>query len=216
MNWEPPQNRYGGKSAAERRALRREKLLAAGLELHGTEGYAAASIERICELAGLSTRQFYEEFDHRDQVLIDLYDEVNDRTTAAVTEVVTRALEEQPRIDIRELIRRTLETYIKITTDDPRWAQLVYATIVGVNPQIEQHRQEHLNAIATRLCELADDCADRGYIPRQDFGLTMRAFTGAVHGLVHDWCQSDPRPPLEDVTETLTHMLFSTVSTAPV
>ena len=49
-----PRRGYGGRSAAERRAERRERLLAAGLELFGTRGYAATSIERLCAAASVS------------------------------------------------------------------------------------------------------------------------------------------------------------------
>jgi AcrR family transcriptional regulator len=211
---ELPRNRYGGRSAEERRAERRERMLAAGLELYGTQGYAAATVERLCELAGLSTRQFYEEYDHRNQVLLDLYDEVNDRAAMAVTEVAMQALGDGLDFDVQELIRRSLAAYLKVTVDDQRWAQVVYVTIVGVSPQIEQHRRERRHAWAVMLSQLAEAGAERGRIPRRDFHLTMTAFVGAVHGLVLDWCQSDPRPPLDDVTETLTHLLFSAL-TAP-
>src|SRR3954468_8883804 len=45
---ELPARVYGGRSAADRRAERRERLLAAGLELIGNDGYAATSIEKLC------------------------------------------------------------------------------------------------------------------------------------------------------------------------
>jgi AcrR family transcriptional regulator len=212
---ELPRNRYGGRSAEERRAERRERLLAAGLELYGTQGYAAATVERLCELARVSTRQFYEEYEHRNQVLLDLYDDVNDRAGDAVAEVAMQLLSQESHFDVEELIRRPLTAYLKVAVDDLRWAHLVYVTIVGVSPQIERHRRERRNAWAARLARLAEAAAERGTIPRRDFDLTMMAFVGAVHGLVLDWCQSDPRPPLDDVTETLTHLLFSALS-APV
>jgi AcrR family transcriptional regulator len=140
-----PRNRYGGRSAAERRAERRQKFLAAGLEL----------------------------------------------------------------------FRRALEAYVVITATDPRWARVAYL-MVGVSPEIEQRRRERRNAWAGLLCALAEAGVEQGRIPPRDFELTMKAFAGAVNTLVYEWCQSDPQPPLDEVTKTLTHLLFSAVSAMPV
>ena len=38
---------YGGRTATQRRAERRQRLMTAALELFGTEGYPATSIERL-------------------------------------------------------------------------------------------------------------------------------------------------------------------------
>lgn len=79
-----PQRSYAGRTAAERRADRRERLLTAGLELFGTDGYARTPIERICATAGVSTRNFYEEFTGREALLMALHDRVTHRALDAV------------------------------------------------------------------------------------------------------------------------------------
>ena len=79
-----PQRSYAGRTAAERRAERRERLLEAGLQLFGTDGYAATSIEKLCAAAGVSTRSFYEEFDGREALLMALHDRVTQRALDAV------------------------------------------------------------------------------------------------------------------------------------
>ena len=203
--------RYRGLSPEQRKADRRGRLLAAGLELYGTAGYAAASVERLCEAAGLSTRQFYDEFANRDELLLALYDDVNDRAGEAVGNAVAEALADDA--DVRAMLGRALAAYVATTATDPRWAQIAYVTIVGVNARIEEHREARRAAWADMLCTLAAQLAERGKIPEQDYRLTMRAFIGAVNELVHDWCRTDPRPPMRDVTDTLTHILHSAVTT---
>ncbi|MQA12822.1 MAG: TetR family transcriptional regulator [Pseudonocardiaceae bacterium] len=56
---------YGGRSAQQRRSDRRARLLVAALDLIGTQGYAAATVEALCGAARVSTRTFYEEFGGR-------------------------------------------------------------------------------------------------------------------------------------------------------
>ncbi|MBO9533302.1 MAG: TetR family transcriptional regulator [Solirubrobacteraceae bacterium] len=65
---------YGGKSSDDRRAERRERLLAAGLELLGDEGLAAFTVRGVCARAGLTPRYFYEEFGTADELARQLFD----------------------------------------------------------------------------------------------------------------------------------------------
>ncbi len=58
-----PTGRYGGRTAAERQAERRSRFLDAALQLFGdSPGFRSTTIAALSEAAGLSTRQFYEEF----------------------------------------------------------------------------------------------------------------------------------------------------------
>jgi AcrR family transcriptional regulator len=202
--------RYRGRPMDERRAERRQRLLEAGLELYGTAGYQAASIERICEAAGLSTRQFYEEFGNRNEILVELYDRANDRVAAIVSKVFQQALAEGA--DIREVLKRGTEAYIASIAADPRSAQIVYVTIVGVSPVLEEHRRARHAAWADLLCSLLEPVAASARIPSAQLDLTMRAYVGAANELAQHWCASDPRPTLDDVTDTLLRLLHSALA----
>ncbi|WP_433337907.1 TetR/AcrR family transcriptional regulator [Spirillospora sp. CA-294931] len=201
-----PRGRYAGRTATERRAERRERFLAAGLELYGTEGYAAASTERLCAAAGLSTRQFYEEFTNRDEVLLELYDRINDEATAAVTETVRAAEERGAGID--ELIRDGLRAYVTTTASDLRRAQIAFVAVVGVSQAIEKHRLERRARWVDLICEVADAAARRGQVPHRDNRLVVTAFNGATNELVHTWCLSEPKAPLDDIVEALARLLI--------
>ena len=205
--------RYRGRSADERRADRRERLLQAGLELYGTAGYQAASVERLCEVAGLSTRQFYEEFPNRNELLLELFDRVQTQASAAVEAAWWQAHEDGA--DLRELLRRCTEAYVAAIGTDPRWARVAYVTVVGVTPDIEEHRQARRTAWARLLRQLAEDEAQRGRIPRRDFRLIMRGHVGSFNELVHVWCTQETERPITEIVDTLVHLLHSSL-TAPV
>ena len=53
---------YAGASREARERARRERIIAAGIELFGTVGYRAATVGAVCETAGLNKRYFYESF----------------------------------------------------------------------------------------------------------------------------------------------------------
>ena len=108
---------YGGRSELERRADRRTRLIDAGLELFGTEGWSGATIERLCGCAGVATRSFYEEFASREALLKAVYEDV---MHGVVSAVLPRAL--APVGSAEERIRIGLAGYVDYLTEDPRRA----------------------------------------------------------------------------------------------
>lgn len=65
---------YGGLSAEQRQAVRRARLLDAGLELLGTAGWTATTMTAVCREAGLTERYFYESFADRDALAEAVFD----------------------------------------------------------------------------------------------------------------------------------------------
>src|SRR5438270_12648428 len=91
---------YGGIPADERRAERRERLLEAGLEILGTEGWQAATVRAICKQARLNPRYFYESFSGLDELLVAVFDTIVTDAVAAVVanlDNVPQTAEEQAR-----------------------------------------------------------------------------------------------------------------------
>ena len=79
-------------TAAERRDQRRERLLEAGLELFGTQGYAESSVRAVSAAAGLNSRYFYESFASREELLYQVYERIVAEIAIAVIEATaTRA-----------------------------------------------------------------------------------------------------------------------------
>src|SRR5436305_11601892 len=106
---------YRRQTAAQRRAARREKLIDAAVEAFGTKGFRATSIEELCATAGISTRNFYEEFSSREELLIALHDELNQRAFDAVVE----ALADTDPNDLDERARIGTLAYFQVMTGDP-------------------------------------------------------------------------------------------------
>lgn len=57
---------YRGKDATDRSSERRAKLVVAGHELFGTQGFHATTVKQVCGSAELTERYFYESFDNRE------------------------------------------------------------------------------------------------------------------------------------------------------
>lgn len=180
---EPAGRRYGRQTAAERRSERRARLLEAALEAFGTEGYRATSIERLCAAAGISTRNFYEEFAGREDLLIELHDDLNERAR----EAVLRTLAEVDPDDLEARAYEGVLAYLRVMTSDRRWARIALVESVGVSPAAERARREAIARFAELLRLEAERLVAAGAVPRRDHELTVIALVGAVNGLVNTW-----------------------------
>lgn len=76
-------------SALERRrSVRRDELIAAGVELLGAPNGGAVTVRGVCKRAGLTERYFYEGFAERDQFVRAVYEEVGARAHRALADAV--------------------------------------------------------------------------------------------------------------------------------
>ncbi|MEV4560435.1 TetR/AcrR family transcriptional regulator [Kitasatospora sp. NPDC049285] len=196
---------YGGRSAQERQAERRERFLAAGLQQFGDRpGYRHASVAGLCEAAGLSTRQFYEEFRNLEQVLAQLHLQVNDHKEQAVLHALTNAAG-QP---FAQRIAAVLGAYVTAATEDPRRLRIAFVEIVGVSEELERQRLVRRKRWVELIVAEAEAAAARGEVPPRDFRIAATAFIGAVNGLLHDWTAGQFEATLDQVVHELTTLLL--------
>jgi AcrR family transcriptional regulator len=191
------ERRYGGKTAEERRAERREKLLAAGLELFGTAGYAGTTIEALCAAAGLNPRYFYEEFGSREALLAAVYD----HHVESVRARVLAALDEAPTPEPRVRLEAALRAFVRETLADERAARVNYFEIVGVSPALEARRREVLAAYAQLIGAEAEQMGMPA--PGGDRRLASVALVGAVDALMIDALVHPRRGAQQRIVATL-------------
>jgi AcrR family transcriptional regulator len=202
----PAAGRYGGRSAEDRRAERHERFLEAGLELFGAgPGYRATKITDVCALAGLSTRQFYEEFHTLEDLLAELHLRVNDFAEQAVL----AALPAVEGMDITGRCTTLFHAYAAGITDDPRHTRIAFVEIIGVSPRLDEQRLVRRAHWIDLLCDQGAAAVRRGEIVSFDFRVTATAFIGSVNGLMHDWAVGWVDADLDQVVNELLQFLLS-------
>ncbi|QBJ95396.1 TetR/AcrR family transcriptional regulator [Rhodococcus sp. ABRD24] len=104
---------WAGTGIEQRRAARRDALLAAGIELLGAQGGAAVGVRGVCRAAGLTERYFYESYADRDEFVRAVYEEVgrqaHDALVAAVASVDSG----------RERASAAVSAFVKLMVDHP-------------------------------------------------------------------------------------------------
>jgi AcrR family transcriptional regulator len=193
---------YGGVSATERMAGRRERLLEAGLEQFGTRGFGQTGVKDICRAAGLTDRYFYESF--RDSA--ELFMAVFDRATQHMFELVARALADAPPEPAAQS-RAVIEAYVRALADDPRLARVVFIEAPSAGPEVERH----MRATLRRFARLAEEGA-RPYMPKgmPDAALRFGAtsLVGAIERLMIEWQDGELGLSVEQIIDYLDEMLL--------
>lgn len=187
-----PSRTYGGRSTAERALERRARLLRAGFELFGSEGYAAATVQRICERARVIPRYFYESFESREALLTAVFTGLVRDAAGAVALALADAPDD-PVVRARLALAAFLHSYL----DDPRRARIVCVEVGGVSPGLEQLRWTEMRRFAEFIDDECRRLAARGVIPSRDFRMSGVALAGATNQLIIDWLSSKDRPTLE-------------------
>ncbi len=88
-----------------RHALRRDNLIAAGVQLSGSERGPALTVRAVCRKAALTERYFYESFTDRDEFVRAVYDDVCARAMTTLTSADTP--------------REAVEQFVELMVDDP-------------------------------------------------------------------------------------------------
>jgi AcrR family transcriptional regulator len=198
-----PVRPYGGVSAAERVAERRERLLAAGLEEFGTRGVLSTGVKDICRGAGLTDRYFYESF--RDSGA--LFSAVFDRATSHLFELVAGALAAAPATP-EEQTRAVIEAYVRALADDPRLARVVFVEAPSAGPEVERHMRETLRRFA-RLIELGAKPYLPDGMPLEAVRFGAISLVGAIERLMIEWQDGELELPIERIIDYLFEMLLA-------
>lgn len=127
---------YRGVEAAERLATRRNRLLAAGLDLLGDQrpDISAVTVRGVCRRAGLAARYFYESFTDKDEFVSCVFDwVVAELATTTQAAVATVPADEQTRAGIANIVRTI--------TDDARVGRLLFSMQLA-DPVVVRKRAE--------------------------------------------------------------------------
>jgi AcrR family transcriptional regulator len=230
----PAGRRYGGRGAEERQRERRSRLVAAGLEVFGTTGYAAASVRQICREAGLTERYFYESFQGREELLRAVYDQLIEEVetdafsaaekaeTAGTAEVVGTAgtagtaegatpadggADGEVRAGLEREARAGLEAFVRTLTDDGRKARVVLIEVVGVSPAMEQRRHAVMHEFADFVSALAARRLDR--LAPALLPMVSIALVGGVNELLVDWTLGKQAGSVEEIVDVCVLLFVS-------
>lgn len=133
----PKERQFKGLSLSERKAIRREKLIEAGIQAYGTHGFFAVTVKDICIRANLTERYFYESFKNSEQLFQAVFLKLIDELQANIKQATTIHLGKP-----KEMIEASLSAWLNTLYQNPNMARIVYIDALLVQ---ELHQQSTLH-----------------------------------------------------------------------
>jgi AcrR family transcriptional regulator len=145
---------WAGSTLAERQAVRRAQLIAAGRDLLGSG--TPVTVRAVCRAAKLTERYFYESFRDRDELVIAAFEAAAHEAVAAIVEAVAET-DGRPESIARAGVRVAVEQ----TIDDPRRGHVLVVAPVS-DPVLFAKRDEMLPVLTALFEEHIDSDAGDG------------------------------------------------------
>lgn len=194
-----------GLDADQRRAQRRDQLLAAAFELFAQVGYVNTSIEQICQTAYVGNKAFYELFDSKEDCYLALMRETAARIEGLVEEELAHTA---PDEEESETVRRVLAVMAHAFVDDARVAVVAFRECTGISPRVEAQRRENRGWAANFLETFWRSKAPAG--AAVDFRTMAVATVGGVFELIVDFLEASDTPrSIDDLIRDLTSFVLA-------
>lgn len=197
---------YGGKAAEARSDERRARLVAAGVELFGTQGYAATTVRHVCTEAGLTERYFYESFENREA----LFTAVATECVSGLVDALVVARDADHPTPLGQ-VESMLTAFFEWFRADPRRLRIQLLEPMLISPAFQGLYRDVVSLFVAMIA----DIAMRWYGPaiRQrglDATLIATGLVGAANEVVKDWAFHGFARPLDEMVRN-TGFLFSSL-----
>lgn len=175
---------YNGSSGAERRAYRRDQLIAAAIGVYADLGYANATVRRICAAAKLTERYFYESFRNGEDLLGAAFVEIARRLDDAIDQVP---------LDVGtgvEALRGKLTAYFETLRAHPAESRVFLMEILGNSSEVDLLFERTMDRFASKLLPFTDQSQNESVS-----ALLTRGMTGGLLHMARYWIDNRYDPP---------------------
>jgi AcrR family transcriptional regulator len=189
---------YRGVDAAQRLAVRRRRLLEAGLDLLGTAAQdpAELTVRAVCGQAGLGVRYFYESFTDKD----DFVGAVFDWVIADIAATTQAAVASAPPA---EQARAGMANVVRTISADNRVGRLLFSLELS-NTVIVRKRAESTALFAALLFQHAGAI---GALDNDHVKAASHFAVGGVNQTISAWLSGDVELDRDELVDVLASMI---------
>ena len=203
------ERQFKGLSLTERKQARREKLIQAGIEAYGRQGFFAVTVKDICNEAKLTERYFYESFKKSDELFQTIFLTLIDQLQHNVMQAIMQASS-----DPRKMIEAGLTALLTTLRDNPRMARIIYIDAMLVQ---ELHNQATIHETMLRFDRMiqAFVMLMMPHIDRSEREISFVAtgLNGYVTQIAIRWVVSGFKQSMEDVLSSCSIVFLSLLNT---
>lgn len=189
------ERQFKGLSLAERQHIRREKLIEAGIETYGTQGFFTVTVKDVCQQAKLTERYFYESFKKNEDLFHTIFLRLIEQLQQTTLQAIMQATP-QPQ----NMIEAGLSALLKFLKNDPRLARIIYIDAMLVQ---ELHNQATIQETMARFDQMIQAFVISSMPHMQhrqnEIALISTGLNGYVTQIAIRWVMEGFKQPLEDV-----------------
>jgi AcrR family transcriptional regulator len=186
----------------ERSRTRRQRVLAAALEVFTRHGYSDTAIDEIARASGTSKGGLYFHFPSKQALFLALLDEASVALLRRVEAAMATETEPLERGDAA--LREVLHAF----GGHRVLARLLLVEALGAGKEFNSKLNDLHAAFAALVADCLDDAVSQGLISPLDTHLAAHAWYGAVNHVVLRWLMTGEPKQLEETYPALRSLLL--------
>lgn len=179
---------YAGKSLEDRKKLRRQQFLKAGLCVFGESGFRQASVRRLCQEAQLTDRYFYEECGNLETLLVDVYQQCMTNVSKKILNAIVSEYSHSKEPE--KAIISGLETYFS-ELENHQVARICMLELEGLNPEVTALYNCYIESFSEILRQLAKHAFPDMTLPESEQKIIALSLVGAMRQTATHWLTND-------------------------
>ncbi len=180
------ERQFKGLSLAERKQARREKLIEAGIETYGTQGFFSVTVKDVCTEAKLTERYFYESFKKSEHLFQSIFLQLIESLEHTVMQAI---LHSTP--DPKLMVKSGLTALFQLLKNDPRMARIIYIDAMLVQ---ELHQQATIRETMGRFDRMIHAFVmamlPQSQVSEEEISLIATGLNGYVTQIAIRWVMS--------------------------
>ena len=203
------ERQFKGLSLTERKQARREKLIQAGIEAYGRQGFFAVTVKDICNEAKLTERYFYESFKKSDELFQTIFLTLIDQLQQNVMQAIMQASPVPEK-----MIASGLTALLTTLKNNPGMARIIYIDAMLVQ---ELHNQATIHETMSRFERMihAYVMLTMPHIKRseREISLIATGLNGYITQIAIRWVMSGFKQSMDEVLSSCSIVFLSLVNT---
>ena len=189
------ERQFKGIPLSERKRIRREKLIEAGIQCYGTQGFFAVTVKDICAEAKLTERYFYESFKKSEALFHSIFEQLIQRLQVTIGTAILTANK-----DPLAMIDAGLNALLTTIKQDPRIARIIYIDAMLVK---ELHKQATLHEAMGRFDDMIFQVITALFpektLANANTSLVATGLNGYVTQVAIRWVTNGFKEPIQEV-----------------
>jgi AcrR family transcriptional regulator len=196
---------YGGKTADERATERRERLVAATIDVLAKEGAGRTTMTGICAAAGLTERYFYESFASLDEAMVAALDTVADEIASLAVSTLQAA---EGSADAR--VHALMVAFFDLVDRSPAKVRVAVVESTA-SPALRARRHELLGSFAEIVADEAVGLYHQDAWPADRARIHGLLYVAGLAELVGAWLAGEVAATREELIDTA-EVLFTSIT----